>query len=204
MSSILPQEIIDGKRYYGLFTIFREHKICQPLYFHSVPVEFSGRGNGPKGSPDRSVVELCPAALPEKGVLSVRHWSYMNCGTLLRSCMTSGASINSTARPASRCHSMWPKQESHIRNQHRFRIERWKLTMHKPNTRVIGYETQCRWRSGFDKNGITTHGIGLPFDYRWIQFRVVRAIIITAPNDHKCMTVQMTIWEKIIIIIEIK
>jgi hypothetical protein len=63
--------------------------------------------------------------------------------------------------------------------------------MHKPDTGIISYETQCRRRSRFDKDGVTTHGIGLPFNYRWIQFRVIRAIVCTAPNDHKCMTVQM-------------
>lgn len=51
---------------------------------------------GPRGSPDRSVVERWPAAFPLDGTPSVAHWSYMKDGKFpdARSWAMSGASMN--------------------------------------------------------------------------------------------------------------
>ena len=66
-------------------------------------------GNGPSGKPERSVAEACPAALPETGRPSAAHWVEREEGREeARCCAIRGASMNWTARPTSRCHSMWP------------------------------------------------------------------------------------------------
>lgn len=74
---------------------------CQPLFCW----------NGPSGRPDRSVVELCPAALPVVATPRSAHCSYMKLGrgsNAARSTMSAGAEMSVMARPTSRCHSMWP------------------------------------------------------------------------------------------------
>ena len=68
---------------------------------------------GPWGSPWRSSgSSWWPAALPDESWFKALQLSYMLCGIVLRCWTCRGASMNCTANPTSRCHSIWPVYET--------------------------------------------------------------------------------------------
>lgn len=62
------------------------------------------RGGAPTVSPEKSVVELWPAALPLDGKFWAVHCAGTKGGIWICCCAWRGASKNVTARPESRCH----------------------------------------------------------------------------------------------------
>ena len=98
-------------------------------------------GSGPTFKPLKSVVDLWPAALPLEGRFSCAQCSLRIGGKFFECfCASSGASINCTAKPISKCHSMWP--DGWICRYGLFQKEnKWGLTMEEPGTWVVRDET---------------------------------------------------------------
>jgi hypothetical protein len=102
-----------------------------------------------------------------------------------------------TARPASRCHSMWPIDHGsqHLNGER----EGWIQTVEHPSARVVSNYTQGNGASFRHLDGITTHWIRLAFHDRWVQCRVVGRIVLCTIDYLHLVAVEMATNQRALI-----
>jgi hypothetical protein len=69
--------------------------------------------------------------------------------------------------------------------------------MEEPDSRVVCDNTQGYRVHGRYLNGVTTHGVGLPFDEWRVEGWVTGCVVLSAVDDGHLVPMQVTAWPEL-------
>jgi hypothetical protein len=94
------------------------------------------------------------------------------------------------ARPACKCHSMWPVCTRNV-SKRGLPFLRKRQTVEEPDARVVGDDTQ---RDGVHRrhlDSISSHGVLLAFDDRWVECWVSGCVVFGSAYNLHLVSVQV-------------